>query len=314
MLQKLLWSIHETDSSLIFVILYLKFTGNTPFVNSLDIAPSVEQKDITMKLMDTPDKKDKLLDAIKLFYDNVMEQKDIRHFFFGMNIEKLIKDIELYEDFVMPKPERFYRETFSQTAPSAIQIKAPQFDELQITLQTSLRSGGYLKTQIPLLSAKLLELFEETRAQMADENIKVWKAFEVTNQMVCDLYNANRTDARLEKNGDVYGSRGFLYPFWTRVTGDTKQIIFIGQGFSTSVDTPLEAVETFCKQVNDKFKHQKFQVRKSPQGPVLFARQAISYVNGVPTRMLMRGAKMFASTFEAAMNMDNDKLLKNVIR
>jgi hypothetical protein len=109
-----------------------------------------------------------------------------------------------------------------------------------------------------VLSAKLLELFEESRAQMADENIKVWKAFEVTNQMVCDLYNANRTDARLEKNGDVYGSRGFLYPFWTRVTGDTKQIIFIGQGFPTSVDTPLEAVETFCIQVNDKFKHQKF--------------------------------------------------------
>jgi hypothetical protein len=50
-----------------------------------------------------------------------------------------------------------------------------------------------------VLSAKLLELIEESRAQMADENIKVWKAFEVTNQMVCDLYNANRTDARLEK-------------------------------------------------------------------------------------------------------------------
>jgi hypothetical protein len=267
-----------------------------------------------MKLMGTPEEKEKLVDAIKLFYDNVMEQKDIRHFFFGMTTDKLVKDIELYQDFVMPKPDRYYRETFSQTAPSTLQIKVPQFEELQITLQTSLRAGGYLKSQIPVLSAKLLELFEESRAQMSDEKIKVWKAFEVTNQMVCDLYNANRTDARLEKNGDVYGSLGFLYPFWTRVTGDTKQIIFIGQGFPTSVDTPLEAVETFCIQVNDKFKHQKFQVRKSPQGPVLFARQAISYVNGVPTRMLMRGAKMFASTFEAAMNMDNDKLLKNIIR
>jgi hypothetical protein len=25
-----------------------------------------------------------------------MEQKDLRHFFFGMTIEKLVKDIELY--------------------------------------------------------------------------------------------------------------------------------------------------------------------------------------------------------------------------
>ena len=267
-----------------------------------------------MQLMDTPDNKEKLVDAIKLFYDNVMEQKDLRHFFFGMTIEKLVKDIELYQDFFMPKPERYYRESFSQTSPSAIQIKAPQFDELQITLQTSLRSGGYLKSQIPVLSAKLLELFEESRAQMADENIKVWKPFEVSNQLVADLYNANRTDARLEKNGDVYGSRGFFYPFWTRVAGDTKQLIFIGQGFSTSVDTPLETVETFCKQVNEKFNHQKFQVRQSAKGPVLFARHAISYSHGVPTRMLMRAAKQFATTFEGAMNMDTDKLLKNIIR
>ena len=73
-------------------------------------------------------------------------------------------------------------------------------------------------------------------------------------------------------------------------------------------------METFCKQVNNKFKHQEFQARQSPQGPVLSARHAISYTNGVPTRMLMRGAKMFASTFEAAMNMDSDNLLKNKIR
>ena len=267
-----------------------------------------------MQLMDTPEKKEKLVDAVHLFYKNVMEQKDLRHYFFGMTVDKLIISIELFEDFVMPKPDRYYRETFSQTAPSAIHIKATQFDELQITFQTSLRTSGYLKSQIPELSAKLLEVFEESRAQMADENIKFWDPLEVTNQLVCDLYNANRIDARLEKNGDVYGSRGFMYPFWTRVAGDTKQLIFIGQGFSTSVDTPLETVEAFCNQVNEKYTHQKFQVRQSAKGPVLFARHAISYTQGVPTRMLVRAAKQFSTTFEGAMNMDSDKLLKNIIR
>jgi hypothetical protein len=105
-----------------------------------------------------------------------------------------------------------------------------------------------------------------------------------------------------------------MYPFWTRVANDTKQLIFIGQGFSTSVDTPLATVETFCNQVNEKFTHQKFQVRQSAKGPVLFARHAITYTHGVPTRMLIRAAKQFASTFEGAMNMDPDKLLKNIIR
>ena len=242
-----------------------------------------------------------------------MEQKDLRHYFFGMTVDKLIISIELFEDFVIPKPDRYYRESFSQTAPSAIHIKATQFDELQITFQTSLRTSGYLKSQIPELSAKLLEVFEESRAQMADENIKFWDPLEVTTQLVCDLYNANRIDARLEKNGDVYGSRGFFYPFWTRVTNDTRKIIFIGQAFSTSVNASLLSVEAFCKLVNDKVTHQKFQVRQSPSGPVLFARQTFSYSHGVPTRMLMRAAKLFSATFESAMNMDNDKILKNII-
>jgi len=30
--------------------------------------------------------------------------------------------------------------------------------------------------------------------------------------------------------------------------------------------------------------------------------------------MLMRAAKQFSTTFEGAMNMDSDKLLKNIIR
>jgi len=219
-----------------------------------------------MQLLDTPDNREKLVDGINLFYNNVMEQKDLRHFFFGMTVDKLVKDIELFQDFVMPKPERFYRESFSQTAPSAIQIKAPQFDELQITLQTTLRSAGYLKSQIPVLSAKLLELFEESRAQMADENIKVWKPLEVTNQLVSELYNANRTDARLEKNGDVYGSRGFLYPFWTRVAGDTKQIIFIGQGFSTSVDTPQATWKHFANKSMTNSCTKNFKCAPAPRG------------------------------------------------
>lgn len=46
--------------------------------------------------MGTPEEKEKLVDAIKLFYDNVMEQKDIRHFFFGMTTDKLVNDIKSF--------------------------------------------------------------------------------------------------------------------------------------------------------------------------------------------------------------------------
>ena len=162
--------------------------------------------------------KEKIEYSFELFYKDVLEKKDIRHFFFGITLQKIIEDYHLYKDFVMAKPERYYKEMVMQTAPSAVQIKAPQFDEIQIALQNNLRLAGFLKVEIPKLSVHALEVMEETRAQKADaDSPKVWKPFEVNNQLVCDFFNANRTDARLEKNGDIYCSRGFVYPFWVRV-------------------------------------------------------------------------------------------------
>ena len=109
--------------------------------------------------------------------------------------------------------------------------------------------------------------------------------------------------------GDTYASRGFMYPFWTRVALDTKQIIFIGQAFAASSFTPVAELQTLCTQINDKVTQQNFSVREGSNGAVLFARHSFSYANGLPVRMLLRGAKQFASSFEAAINMDTNQLL-----
>ena len=254
--------------------------------------------------------KEKIEYGIELFYKDVLEKKDIRHFFFGLTPNKLIEDYHLFQNFVMAKPDRYYKDMIMQTAPSAVQIKAPQFDEIFISFQNILRTAGFLKTEIPKLAVNILEVMEETRAQKADaDHPKLWKPFEVNNQMVCDFFNSNRADARLEKNGDIYCTRGFLYPFGTRIDPEKKQIILISQAFPTSTVTALEEVQKFCEQVSEKLTHQKFAVRVTPNGPVLFARHAFTYSNGVPVRMLLRAAKQFASNFEAAINMDTNQLL-----
>ena len=253
--------------------------------------------------------KEKINYGLELFYKDVLEKKDIRHFFFGLTLQKLMDDYHLYKNMVLTKPERYYKEMVMQTAPSAVQIKAPQFDEILITFQNNLRTAGFLKIEIPKLSVHILEVIEETRAQKADaDSPKVWKAFEVNNEIISDYYNANRCDARVEKNGDIYASRGFLYPFWTRVSLDTKQIIFIGQAFATSSFTPAEEFQALCDSINAKVTHQHFTIRETPNGRVLFARHAFSYANGLPVRMLLRAAKQFASSFEAAINMDANQL------
>ena len=253
--------------------------------------------------------KEKLEYALQLFYDDVLEKKDLRHFFFGMDLKIIIKDYHLHKHFVMEKPERYYKGMVMQTAPTEIQVKAPQFDEILISLQTNMRIAGFLKTEIPKLSVHVIEVIEESRAQKSDAEVKVWKPLEVTNQLVCDYYNKNLTNARLEKNGDIYASLGFMYPFWTRVALDAKQVVFIGQAFATSSFTPLAELQALCTQINDKVTQQNFSVREGPNGAVLFARHSFSYANGLPVRMLLRGAKQFSSSFKAAINMDINELL-----
>lgn len=252
--------------------------------------------------------KEKLEYALQLFYNDVLEKKDLRHFFFGMDLKRIIEDYHLYKHFVMPKPERYYKEMVMQTAPAEIQVKAPQFEEILISLQTNMRTAGFLKTEIPKLSVHVIEVIEESRAQKSDAEVKVWKPLEITNELVCDYFNNNRTDARIERSGDIYCSRGFMYPFWTRVATDTKQIIFIGQAFAASSFTPMAEFQALCAQINEKVTQQSFSIREGQNGAILFARHAFSYANGLPVRMLLRGAKQFASSFESAINMDANQL------
>ena len=119
--------------------------------------------------------KEKLEYALQLFYDDVLEKKDLRHFFFGMDLKRVIENYHLYKHFVMAKPERYYKEMVMQTSPSDIQVKAPQFEEVLISLQTNMKIAGFLKTEIPKMSVHVLEVIEETRAQKSDAEVKVWK-------------------------------------------------------------------------------------------------------------------------------------------
>jgi hypothetical protein len=247
--------------------------------------------------------------ALHLFYDDIMDKKDLRHFFFGMDFKNMVRDYHLYKHYVMVKSARYYTDMVMQTSPSNIQVKAPQFEEILFSLRTKMRTATFLKADIPKLSVHILEVIEEIRAQKSDSEVNLLISREITNQLICDFYNRNRMDARLEKNGDVYVSRGFLYPFWTRVALDRKQIIFIGQAFSVSSFTPLGEFVSLCEQINKKVTQQEFFLREGPRGTVLYARHAFSYLNGLPVRMLLRGAKQFAASFEEAVYMDNNKLL-----
>ena len=45
---------------------------------------------------------------LKLFFNNVCEEKRIKHYFFGINVDNVINDVINYKIFILPKLEYMY--------------------------------------------------------------------------------------------------------------------------------------------------------------------------------------------------------------
>jgi hypothetical protein len=254
--------------------------------------------------------KDEYESFIAKFYEYVVDKRDIKHFFFGINLDRVIEDQFLYLPLIVRKPRRYYKDMVMQTAPSGIQIKVPQFEEICFVMRMLLEKEGYPKSLIPIAATNMIEIMEETRSQKMDSEVKVWKPFEINKELINDFYNKNRTDARIEKNGDVYISSGLPTPTWTRVVPSKNKIIFIAQAVSAGQSTPIESFNAFCQDLNNKIDYMHFNVRESNFGPVTYARHELNYASGLPSRMFMRAMRVFASNFESGVRMDVNQLLK----
>lgn len=251
--------------------------------------------------------------VVEALFEEVGEKRDLRHYFFNIKLENLIRDQKLFHAYSMRKPDRFYREQLMQTANSDIQVSVSVFDEVLLCLIDILRQHDVDKDEAVRIAVHLIEIMEETRSQAGDTVVTVWKPVDITNELINTFYNNNRTDSRIEKNGDVYATRNFHYPFWTRVALDKKQITFIAQAFARD-STTLEHVEMLAVKANERAGTLNFQAREGPNGPVLFARHVLPFEHGIPTRLLLRAAKQFSRGFETGMNTDKDDLLKNVTK
>ena len=252
--------------------------------------------------------------AIKAFYDAVGEQKSIKHFFFGITLEKIFENMKIHGEFVVLKPEKYYRDIISQTAPSALQVTANQFEDIYNCLREILKKQRFLKKQIPKVASYIIENIEETRALIADSEPNVLRSYEVTNEAICAVFNKTRAQARIDKHNDVFVPSGFVYPFWTRVNPKTNEIIFGAQAFPVSASVKSSEIQEISEQANSKLGNFMIEVdTRTAHGPILFSLHKIKYSDVVPKRMLIRAAREFSSAFETAVSLDKNKYLLSAL-
>jgi len=252
--------------------------------------------------------------AVKTFYNAVCEQKSIKHFFFGITLEKIFENMKIHGDFVVLKPEKYYRDTISQTAPSALQVTTNQFEDIYNCLREILKTQRFLKKQIPKVASYIIENIEETRALIADSEPNVLRSHEVTNEAICAMFNKTRAEARIDQHNDVFIPSGFDYPFWTRVNAKTNEIIFGAQAFPVSSSVQSSQIQEISEQANAKLGNFIIEVdTRTKHGPILFSLHKIKYSDVVPKRMLIRAAREFSSAFETAVSLDKYNYLKSAL-
>jgi len=252
--------------------------------------------------------------AVKTFYNAVCEQKSIKHFFFGITLEKIFENMKIHGDFVVLKPEKYYRDTISQTAPSALQVTPNQFEDIYNCLREILKTQRFLKKQIPKVASYIIENIEETRALIADSEPNVLRSHEVTNEAICAMFNKTRAEARIDQHNDVFIPSGFDYPFWTRVNAKTNEIIFGAQAFPVSSSVQSSQIQEISEQANAKLGNFIIEVdTRTKHGPILFSLHKIKYSDVVPKRMLIRAAREFSSAFETAVSLDKYNYLKSAL-
>jgi hypothetical protein len=252
--------------------------------------------------------------AVKAFYNAVCEQKSIKHFFFGISLEKIFENMKIHGDFVVLKPEKYYRDTISQTAPSALQVTPNQFEDIYNCLREILKTQRFLKKQIPKVASYIIENIEESRALIADSEPNVLRSHEVTNEAICAMFNKTRAEARIDQHNDVFIPSGFDYPFWTRVNAKTNEIIFGAQAFPVSSSVQSSQIQEISEQANAKLGNFIMEVdTRTSHGPILFSLHKIKYKDVVPKRMLIRAAREFSSAFETAVSLDKYNYLKSAL-
>ena len=234
---------------------------------------------------------------------------------FGISVEKIYENMTIHGDFVVLKPDKYYRDIISQTAPPGLQVTPNQFEDIYNCLKEVLKKQRFLKKQIPKVASYIIENIEETRALIADAEPNLLLSHEVNIESICAMFNKSpRAEARIDQYNDVYVPSGFDYPFWTRVNKVTQEITFGAQAYPISSSVNSTEIHSISDQANAKLGNFFMEVdTRTRHGPILFSLHAIKYQDIVPKRMLLRAAREFSSAFETAVSMDKYNYLKSAL-
>ncbi len=247
------------------------------------------------------------------FYEEVTAQRAMRHYFFNVPFDSLLNNQIEYGQFILKKTERGYREPPMQWAPNDIRVSPNVFDEVLITLENLMLKDKVVREDIPVFVWHILDLCEETRCQTVDTKIMILKAVEINQETIKEMYDKNKADARIEKNGEVFVTKGLTYPIWNTLKAVDKTITLVGRAFANDPGR-VKDMNEIKEKAALKVPFMTFKSYESEKVSFIYAEHKLSYASGIPVRLILKCAREFSTAFNEVLAADKDQVLKNLAR
>jgi len=254
---------------------------------------------------------------LNLFYEKVCEEKKIKHYFFGINIEHAIQDVVNYRSFVMRKPEHLYSASPIQTAPSSIKVRIPVFEEVLKLLELVLQKEMKVAWQdVARFAHHIMEIFEESRCKSMDSVKMSIESDFVSIDRVNLIFTKKQVRTKILPNGDLMTFKGFglEYPIHIQLLQKDKKIALIGKGYARE-GVEIEKVEKVLKLAREKFPFYPLDIRQDETGRFIQTLHEADFsADGIPIRLFLSLAQNFSKRFEEVMALDKDEQLINLVR
>lgn len=257
---------------------------------------------------------------LNFFYKKVCEEKKIKHYFFGINVDNVINDVVNYRSFILHKPDHLYRDIPAQTSPSSIKVSIPVFEDVVNTLQIQMQTDMAVNWRdVPRFSHHIMEAVEETRCKSMDSDAPMSiKPGLVTIQAIDAVLTDKKRQARtaLQENGDLKIEKSWqiAYPFYVRVSPETKTITLIGMGYGRDGVVKDEIIKV-AEAAKKKFPFFDFPIKQDANGTYIEMSHTADYsADGVPIRLFLTMLLNFGWRFDEVMALDKDQQMIHVVR
>jgi hypothetical protein len=257
---------------------------------------------------------------LNFFYKKVCEEKNIKHYFFGINVDNVINDAVNYRSFILRKPDHLYRDFPAQTSPASIKVKIPVFEDVVKVLQLQMQNGMIVNWRdVPRYSHHVMDAIEETRCKSMDSDAPMSIRADLVNmQAIEEILTDRKRQVRTEmqENGDLKLDRSWqiVYPFFLRLSTEAKTITLIGKGYGREGVAKEEIIKV-AEAAKKKFPFFEFPIKQDANGTYIEMTHVSDYsADGVPIRLFLTMLLNFGWRFDEVMALDKDQQMINVVR